>query len=100
MAGKRIDWSKWDHILGCFPDARIAELAGCTATAVSERRKVLGKKPHQPKSRPKRPDWNKVRERLGTVPDRVLADELGISRERVRQYRNQQGIASWLSSAG
>ena len=97
MPRKHIDWSKWDHIIGHFPDARIAEIIGCTQAAVTIHRNGKGIAPFSPASAPKGPDWKRVRDWLGRVPDRIVAEELDISRQRVAAYRKEHGIPSHRS---
>lgn len=43
---RRIDWSRWDALLGRVSDCVVARLAGCSASAVCARRlRVAGPKP-------------------------------------------------------
>ena len=97
MSRNRIDWTRFDAFLGEVPDAKIAELAGCSKVTVAQRRESKGIEPYDPTTRPKGPDWSKVRAWLGKVPDRVVARELGVSRALVSEYRAAQGITSYQS---
>jgi hypothetical protein len=87
MRGK-IDWSKYDHILGKQTDLVIAQMIGCHPMAVYWRRKKLAVAAYAAR----RPvDWDSVPD-LGQVPDTWIAERLRVSRERVRQVRKERGI--------
>ena len=38
----KVDWSKFDHLVGELSDAKLADLAGCTVASAHKRRKKLG----------------------------------------------------------
>src|SRR5690554_6065407 len=41
-SGERLDWSRWDRLLGKLSDVEIARRMGCSSVAVFKRRRKLG----------------------------------------------------------
>jgi len=82
-------------ILGTMPDTDVASIIGCAVSTVAAwRRKLCIPRPKKvPTLRDIDVRYPGMSARLGVEPDSVIALDYGISRERVRQIRSQQGIA-------
>jgi len=82
-------------LLGTMPDADVASVIGCPVHTVASWRRRAGiprpKKVPTPLVIDAR--YPGMSARLGVDSDSVIALDYGISRERVRQIRSQQGIA-------
>ena len=98
----RIDWSRWDDLLGTAPDAVIAEAIGCAQSTVCARRTILGIAALHPKTKPLHPKtktiaWGEWDRLLGTTTDTALAEAIGCSRGAVIYRRRRLGIKSFRS---
>ena len=61
----RVDWAKWDDLLGTMTDKRIAAKIGCTILAVKRRRARMGIGCYQ--MRPKLPPEGHMIDEWGAV---------------------------------
>jgi 5-methylcytosine-specific restriction endonuclease McrA len=88
MVRKKINWEKYDHLLGCMPDAEMASEIGCSDSAVRERRTRLGILPNFQLI-----DLSSCESWLGVISDRALAEKAGCSPKTISKYRNKLGIS-------
>lgn len=87
MVRKKIDWKQYDHLIGCCTDANLASVIGCSESAVTGRRKILGITANFQLI-----DLSSYDSLLGTISDRDLAQKAGCSASTVSKRRNQLGI--------
>ena len=92
----RINWSKWDHILGTMSDRDASKIIGCTQSIVAHRRTKIGRKPFfAPHPRTSAKQKQKIRELLSKGESvGSTARATGLGRWRVRFVRDNAGIAA------
>ena len=86
----RIDWPKYNHLLGTMTDVKVAAIIGCTRDAVQIHRYRMGINtvgPHIP--------WMLYDGLLGTMTDTNLAKLIGTSLSTVQRHRCYQRIQKY-----
>jgi hypothetical protein len=86
---RRIDWARWDGILGTMPDEETAKTIGCSVRPVEKRRAKLRVPAF---SRHARLDWSEWAGELGRATDRETAEAIGCSLVAVEQRRARLGV--------
>lgn len=85
MGGRKVRWtSAMDALLGTDTDKEVASKLNLPRQAVYTRRRLLGIAPAQ--------WWSDELDRFGKTTDIALAKEFGVTRERIRQIREEYGI--------
>ena len=89
MKQQRIDWPKWDHLLGVETDIAVAEKIGCFPPSVWYRRTTLD----IPASKGCRNvEWSKWDHLLGVESDPEIAGKVGCTQSSVFYRRKKLGI--------
>jgi 5-methylcytosine-specific restriction endonuclease McrA len=87
----KIDWEKYEHLLGNQSDDSIAILIGCSSGAVINRRKKLNIKSYKETCgkwfNKKNINWEKYEHLLGTMSDIKLAKIIGCPEHFIKQRR-------------
>jgi hypothetical protein len=86
---RKIDWEKWDKILGSAPDWEVAKKIGCSIRPVEKRRKKLHIESFNKHARI---DWTAWDKDLGKAHDWQTATSIGCSMIAVEQRREKLGI--------
>ena len=86
---KRIDWPRWDHLLGVKRDVEIAKKIECFPGSVGHRRAKLGIPSVDPK---RKVDWSKWDHLIGVETDTEIARKAGCDQATVWHRRKKLGI--------
>ena len=91
----RIDWVKYDGMLGMVADIHIARVIGCTKQAVANRRAILGIQSWRRKKEDNLKWRNKFKgciKDLGRVPAHKLAKKLKRTPAEIKRWMRDLGI--------
>lgn len=87
MVRKEINWSEYDHLIGCMTDLKLSSVIGCSESAVNARRNLLGILPFTQLI-----DLSSWDSWFGKVSDRELANKAGCSPKTVSKHRKKLEI--------
>ena len=90
MNRRRINWHRWDRLLGTMSDRDLALRMGICHTTVHRRRLALGIHAHL-----ERIDWPEWDSLLGTAPDRAIAEAIGCTSAAVCYRRCELNIPAY-----
>ena len=100
MNRRRINWHRWDRLLGTMSDYALARRMGICHTTVHRRRLALSIPAYSGPidRRSGSIDWSRWDRLLGTRTDRAIADAIGCTPVAVHYRRRKLGIPAYGGS--